>query len=680
MTSTPAGTKPTLSVSSHPPPPQSGPSTSNPVPNRSTITPAIAQPSARRNQSMRRQHRSARRPTGDRYDEDYFAEIKALGNTHGRRGQTSITHLLNYAAPPRLNYDHTAYARSYRRQPAWGSGSGYHAADKARYVHANYRFIVAPVSSYNSQATNSDVQIEWGHVFQVIASGISQLSSCPVCLSEPVAPRMAKCGHIFCLSCVMRYMATLTVEEEEELRKRPNRQVRWKKCPICDDHVYIHDMRPVRFYSGQETALPRPGDDVILRLMARTANYTLALPKGSSAESLHTGTEIPWHFAANVLDYARIMKGTIEYMEEQHDEEIIALEEMEKSDELMYGEDNEWTQKAIHSIQQSKTKLQDLVVPSDAGLLSPVDANESASTSKQHPNTPEFYFYSAPPHLYLSPLDIRILKTKYGSFSEFPSTLLPRVEHISTGHAVDDALRKRAKYLNHLPHGCLISFLECDWTDIIPADTLAQFADEIRRRRKRNADKSAQEDRLKAQAERRETAAMQRFSSTMAGVTNGRYGHVYNPYMDDPTHQIDSPVDLDADFQALPGTSPPGSTTSSSLAQPESSDHDAASSMEPSSKTVWGTQAIAGDQASRATADVVDDGWLRDEDLLGRELALQLQQIQMSEARETADEALGMNTETIITNNDKGSGAGGKKKRKQKQKITLMSTGSRRAM
>ncbi|KAL5594403.1 hypothetical protein BROUX41_001336 [Berkeleyomyces rouxiae] len=677
MTSNPAGAKKISSAPLHPVPPSSGPSTSNPVSNRLAPGPAMAQSSARKNQAARHQHRPARRAGGERYDEDYFAEMKAINNTNGRRGQTSITHLLNYAAPPRINYDHTSYARTYRRQPTWGPGSGYHSADKARYVHANYRFIVSPVSSYSSQATNADVQVDWSHVFQVIASAMSQSSSCPVCLSEPVAPRMAKCGHIFCLPCAMRYMATLTVEEEEELKKKPNRQVRWRKCPICDDHIYMSDMRPVRFYSGQETALPRPGDDVILRLMARTPKSTLALPKDSGAESPDAGNEIPWHFAANVLDYARIMKGTIEYMEEQHDEEITALEEMEKTDELMYGEDGEWTQKAIYSIKQAKTKLQELIVP--PGVDISCEASTSLSSKVPSDNT-NFYFYSAPPHLYLSPLDIRILKTKYGSFSEFPSTLLPRVEHISTGHAVDDALRKRAKYLNHLPQGCLISFLECDWTDIIPTEILAQFNDEICRRRKRNSDKSAQEDRLKAQAERRETAALMRSSaasSATAVAADRRFGSNSNYLDDDIMYDPDSPpVDLIADFQPLPGTAEPAGA---SAAHASADGMSASAETGIESTTVWGTRAVtapelvAGGSGDAAAADV-NDGWLRDEDLLDRELALQLQQMQMAEA---ADNALGHDgpEDEVL-----GRGAVGKKKKKQKQKITLMSTGSRRAM
>src|SRR5690606_21459198 len=135
-------------------------------------------------------------------------------------------------------------------------------------------------------------------------------------------------------------------------------------------------------------------------------------------------------------------------------------------------------------------------------------------------------------------------------FSLFPCTLLPRVEHISTGHVVDDAMRRRAKYLGHLPRGCLISFLECDWTDIVPAEILQQFAEDIERRRKHNRDKATQEERLRQQAERLEAAAIRN-----TGVPR------YDPILDDV-----EPVKVgfsDADFIPLGGSTDNGASAAS---------------------------------------------------------------------------------------------------------------------
>lgn len=600
----------------------------------------------RKIQSSRKQHRSQRRPgLGDRAntgldDEDAMAELRAFRNPNSRRGQTSITHLLNYSVA-RPVQDHHSHSRSYRRTPTWGPGSGYHASDKARYVHANYRFILSPEGTYNKQATDADTHLDWSLVMQIIASTESQGSSCPICLSEPVAPRMAKCGHIFCLPCLIRFMNSVSSEDEAK-----GRGPKWKKCPICEDSIYMQDVRPVRFYAGQESPFPRIGDDVVLRLMARNANSTMALPRESGSDALYSVDDIPWHFAANVLDYARMMKGTTDYMSAQYDEEIAALDQQAKEDETLFGQNDEGSQKAIRAITAAKEKLTELQVV------------ESPSTSVKPSTDADFYFYSSPPHLYLSPLDIRILKTKYGSFSSFPSTLLPRVEHISTGHVVDDAMRRRAKYLGHLPRGCVVNFLECDWTDIVPEETLASFSGEIERRRRRNRDKETQEERERLQAERVEAANLRK--------TTG-YQRLPEPLEEDSAPRMDL-----EEFQPLSGhsgTTPPdprpGFETLADM------------STSPSNqKTVWGTRVINGSpEMAAAHPSDVNDGWLRDEDLFDTtDIAMQIQAIEAAESSFRPDDIGGAGPS--ISGGGNGGSGGGKKKKKQK--ITLMSTGGRR--
>ncbi|KOS20592.1 putative RING finger protein [Escovopsis weberi] len=658
---------------------------------------SVPQSAPRRGQGLRKQHRNQRRPNAgersgggggggggyvDHEDEDAMAELRALRNPSSRRGQTSITHLLNYSAPlqyrdPHGNQHqghHHHGARSYRR-PAWGPGSGYHAADKARYVHANYRFMVSPEGAYSDQAADPDLFVNWADVLQVLASPESQAASCPICLSEPVAPRMAKCGHIFCLPCLLRFMNTATDEESP----RMNKGTKWRKCPICEDSIYLNDVRPVRFYVGQESALPRVGDDVVLRLMTRNANSTVALPKEGGVETLNMGQGVPWHFAANVLDYARIMKGSRGYMLEQFDEEIEAMQRQAKEDELMFGLDGEWTHKAINAVNVLKEKAQGLSVDDEASSA-PADPEAAKQAPAPAPApTADFYFFSALPHLYLSPLDIRILKTKYGSFSSFPTTLLPRVEHISTGHVVDDVLRKRAKYLGHLPRGCVISFLECDWTDIVSAKELESFASEIERRRSRNGEKAAQEERERIQAERLEAAALR-------SLTGSSRRAPPSPVYMYPAESSSSPPPMDiADFQPLGAASPPDAV------RPGFSTLASMSTSPSAQRTVWGTPAVAnsppasapGDSALRQRSDV-DDGWLRDEDFLSlgpSELSMQFEALDMVDAgRDKANEGQGSHGMESAHGHDGHGGGGGGGKKKKKQKITLMSTGGRRGL
>lgn len=636
-----------------------------------------------------------------------------------RKGQTSITHLMNFSLPPRpQNHQSHGYSRNNRRNPTWGLGSGYHAADKARYVHANYRFIVDPRGDYRAQSVDADVHLDWNNVLQILASENSQEASCPICLGTPVAPRMARCGHIFCLPCLIRYM------HSEDEGKAPEKRARSKKCPLCFDTVYITETRPVRWYTGQEGEPPRDGNDVVLRLVVRSAGSTLAMPR-DGADALGKDEDIPWHFAAEVMDYARVMRGGEDYMMEQFDQEIAKLDQQGKEDEVMYGEDNiQWVKKAIRSIHESKEKIKGIGNPPEMPAKpaepkikrAPIVFNEEADTTpdmynvqsanksgqsipltsnptdvppndgkqqrtmsasshtsrtsqgvpatlaevrnRQHENnnTPsEYFFYQALLHYYLSPLDIRILKAAFGNFASFPSTILPRVEHVSTGHVVDDEMRRRTKYLAHLPYGCEVGFLECDWTDTVPPEVLEKFKPEIEKRRKRNTEKESREEKARIRAEKAEYAEFTSARRKRPSISERFSAADFLPLAPSGS---ETPV-VDGDNAS---TSPPWPARRgegfASLASPSTS---------PSApRTVWGTAAIA--SASPTIAPQldhdVDDGWLQgwEKDLLQDDEAMiaQAQALSLGEGEGEAPKKQG----------------GGKKKKGKK--ITLMSTNVRR--
>jgi hypothetical protein len=52
-------------------------------------------------------------------------------------------------------------------------------------------------------------------------------------LEHMSCPRITKCGHIYCWSCVLQYLA---------YKKEDN----WKKCPLCNDPVYKHELKNVK--------------------------------------------------------------------------------------------------------------------------------------------------------------------------------------------------------------------------------------------------------------------------------------------------------------------------------------------------------------------------------------------------------------------------------------------------
>ena len=466
--------------------------------------------------------------------------------------------------------------------------------------------------------------------------------------------------------------------------------------------MYISETRPVRWFEGQEADMLREGGDVLLKLVRREPGSTLILPRDAS-ESYGHHDDIPWYHVAEIMDYARFMKGGEDYMKSEYDQEIAELQAQEKEDELMFGDENTWTRKAVAAIQDAKQKLDGMGNPPVAMIdrqekdntghhdyvphswdedsadgnvnqdysrlteavrnLSVAQNTDSAkhSTSRHAGRNPAypFYFYHALPNFYLSALDIRILKTAFGDFSAFPSTVLPRVEHISTGHVIDDDLRKRAKYMAHLPYGCEVSFLECDWTDVISPAILDEFREDIMRRRKRNYEKEAREERDRLRAEKKED------DERLASIRRRRPSINEKSFSETDFHPL---TQSEATAFSIPelgmASTPPwfNQRTHSSfatLASPGTSP-DAA-------RTVWGTAAIAPGSPALTAEPIpthpIDDGWLQDweKDLLDERDAVAL-------VEATVQGEASSSTAPVH--------AGGKKGKKKK--ITLMSTNVRR--
>lgn len=449
--------------------------------------------------------------------------------------------------------------------------------------------------------------------------------------------------------------------DETKQQGPPDKKPRYKKCVICMDSIYTTETRPVRFFIGQENPAPREGEDVVLRLVMRRQGSTLALPK-DGADSQSKPEEIPWHFAAEVMDYARVMKGSEDYMEEQYTREIGELEQMEREDEVMFGEDGEWTRKAVANIKMQREGIKGMGNPprvaveppmvkekesrpeivfnendddvpafyhvvheASSGHSSSAESRSQSTTPSQQPpevsgTNPQkpagqrvseltssisnarsdagshdspYYFYQALIHYYLSSLDIRILKAAFGSYHSFPSTILPRVENVTTGHSVDDDLRKRAKYLAHLPAGCEVGFLECDWTDIVPEEVLDKFKPEIERRRKRKKDKESKEERDRVRAEKEEEAShRQRRRGSMRDFSEDDF--VALATAESLNEALPLPFAEGGESSSAPlGVSPPYGNEGGSFAPLTSP------GTSPSqSRTVWGTPLVLPQDAS----------------------------------------------------------------------------------
>ena len=124
-------------------------------------------------------------------------------------------------------------------RPRRGRKTSYSPAyNKEQFMQAAFQFVLKPPKQpddYLKYLVNPDEIIEWRDVVEatLTPSATAEKIVCPICLnaaSEIVAPRVTKCGHIFCWPCLLQYLGFERVHA-------------WKKCPLCCDPIYKRDIR-----------------------------------------------------------------------------------------------------------------------------------------------------------------------------------------------------------------------------------------------------------------------------------------------------------------------------------------------------------------------------------------------------------------------------------------------------
>lgn len=124
------------------------------------------------------------------------------------------------------------------------------------------------------------------------------------------------------------------------------------------------------------------------------------------------------------------------------------------------------------------------------------------SGSRGHSN--EYYFYQAEDgqHIYLHSINARCLVKQYGSLQNCPESITATIVDIE-GISMTEELRRRLKYLGHLPLTCEFRVVELALQPpLVSQDTLDFFAEEIDRRRRQRQRKSRNEQRTLKKSQR----------------------------------------------------------------------------------------------------------------------------------------------------------------------------------
>uniref|UniRef100_A0A131YN26 E3 ubiquitin-protein ligase RNF10 n=1 Tax=Rhipicephalus appendiculatus TaxID=34631 RepID=A0A131YN26_RHIAP len=483
--------------------------------------------------------------------------------------KVNLNHLLKFTLTPRESDHHHHYwpghHRSSRPPPAKHS--------KEQFLQANCQFVVREGTMCR---WNPDVPVAWELVHEVRV--LQQQSTtgqeeerCPVCLGTPRAAQMPPCGHVYCWSCLLHYLA---------LSDRP-----YRPCPICDRAFSAQQLRRV---VPQPRRGYQPGDEITMCLMRRQKNQPGAQPM--PADLWRVDDLEPFNISREerLTCHQRVLVACPKQLGAMLDREESEL----RSQLLEEGDAPEacFVQAALQALQRRREDLKkevgsldvnansqgeqlptvdaegNIEVPAcgdqqqalnntndDNGDLVPDMTNSPLSDFPQVrgrercissgssgaedsivgaedlempvstatngsgnnngcregvPGGDSFYYFQAADGqpVFLHALNARMLAHEYGALELAPVKFTARIVEIE-GASIDNELRRRLRYLRHLPLTCEIQVVEVQLEPpVIKQATMEYFAPDVekrRRQRSRRARNEKRQDRLRAKEEMR---------------------------------------------------------------------------------------------------------------------------------------------------------------------------------
>uniref|UniRef100_A0A182PCY6 E3 ubiquitin-protein ligase RNF10 n=1 Tax=Anopheles epiroticus TaxID=199890 RepID=A0A182PCY6_9DIPT len=521
--------------------------------------------------------------------------------TPGSKKQ-SLNHLLNYHYAPRERDQPVRFSRTGNIRKLTNQSHGSY--NKEQFLQANCQFVVRAGEDYEALLSAPDQLVDWGKVEQIHVLS-SEEPQCPICLYPPVAAKMTKCGHVYCWPCILHYLALSDKS--------------WRKCPICYEAIHLPDLR---------SAVSKPfhaygtGEYVTLQLMRREKGTMKVVEVNDDLPTTLpinlAGASIP-HFDATAGNsiLTKLLLTDTEQMLKIMDREHTELQNQLVTDGTDEPE-NMFVQQALELLAEKRSNLKAakaIVFPATMEKIvratsvgssgsdevreddkeSVEDSAQAVSNGAGGESSPDFvideesnftvgdidivptaqcagehfYFYQSVDGqpLFLHSINSRMLQAMYGSLDCSPHRITGRVVQ-KDSCSMDENLRRRLKYLEHLPVCTQFDVVELDFGPssggLVSKEVLSQFHDELsmrqRTRQKRAKAEQKREKQIFEFNERQLGKAMAQSARISIDSTKQFPSCGFSDaYLDDPSPFGTSPVA--SDISSSPGSS--GSVMSS---------------------------------------------------------------------------------------------------------------------
>uniref|UniRef100_A0A069DX34 E3 ubiquitin-protein ligase RNF10 n=1 Tax=Panstrongylus megistus TaxID=65343 RepID=A0A069DX34_9HEMI len=424
-----------------------------------------------------------------------------------------------------------------------------HKYNKEQFLQANCQFVVRASGDYTLNLADPDLLVDWEQVELIrVWSGDGATTTCPICLYPPVAAKITRCGHVFCWTCVLHYLALSDKT--------------WRKCPICYEAVHINDLKSVECIEKSQFSV---GQEITLQLMKREKGSLIVTPAHQSESRLIRGpilnmseTELDTVYSKLLLahqseinkildkEYSQLQEQVIEFngcpelcFVEQALEALMIRrsrkdQNIETDAENIKPEDNASSasfNETIHldSLEcfdplEEPIKRESSSEESESIVLTHGAQSENSSSSIEEITVADlyinnssnatsqpvkyFYFYQSVDgqQIYLHSINVHMLQTTYGNLENCPSLIIGKIVEKETGSMTSE-LRHRLRYMQHVPITCQFDVVELDLRPpVISLNALTLFQDQVdnrRRRRQRLERAEKRRERMIEEAERR---------------------------------------------------------------------------------------------------------------------------------------------------------------------------------
>ncbi|XP_027133208.1 E3 ubiquitin-protein ligase RNF10 [Larimichthys crocea] len=505
----------------------------------------------------------------------------------------SLNHLLNFTFEPRGGSGVGDVGHSYwGRRNKWGHK--HKPFNKELFLQANCQFVVTDDQDYKAHFTDPDTLVNWDCVQQVRIYS-HEVPSCPICLYPPLAARITRCGHIFCWPCMLHYLSL----SDKSWSKCPIcyeavHTADLKSVVAMETRQYVAGdvitMRLMRREKGSLVAMPssqwvkveepvRFGDACLspyskllltspAQVLSLVSEEKAVLQAQLSQEEDAQGCFIQSALCllqereeallkqqkVNAVDGLDVSALTLDEAPPPPVEDVVTNISSSTKPVLQYSSafDDE-----VAEVPEDAAELPgfpegvlECVLEESPEAAEPQPDEESPATQAEpgRPSTgvvhgPYYYFYQADDcqQMFLHPVNVRCLLREYGSLEASPDSITATVVEI-VGHTVTEEIRRRHRYLAHLPLTCEFSICELSLQPpIISKETLDTFADDLEKRKRLRQKKVRDEKRREKRIEIEENKKQGKYPEVHIGLENLHHFPAFGspPYSSSPPVQPD---------------------------------------------------------------------------------------------------------------------------------------------